>query len=179
MNRNSMIAGLGFAAIAAAACSTDGAVLSSRAPVQAGAQLTDASGRPMAQAVVVEGRDRLQVRIEADGLPPGTYAVHLHENGRCEGPGFESAGGHWNPTSRQHGSRNPLGPHSGDLPNLLVGTDGLGGVEFAIPDGALARGRGSLLDENGAAVVVHAGPDDYRTDPSGNSGARIACGALG
>ncbi len=108
--------------------------------------------------------------IEATGLPAGVHGLHLHAVGRCDAPDFTSAGPHWNPTNREHGSENPAGPHLGDLPNLTVGPDGRGGVTLAVPPG--------LLDGDGAALVIHAEPDDYRTDPSGNSGARIACAVL-
>ena len=108
--------------------------------------------------------------IEAVGLPPGAHGLHLHAVGRCDGPDFSSAGPHWNPANRQHGSENPQGSHLGDLPNLDVGADGNGSVTLTVPSG--------FLDQDGAALVIHASPDDYRTDPSGNSGARISCAAF-
>jgi Cu-Zn family superoxide dismutase len=121
----------------------------------------------------------LAVRVEAAGLAPGVYGVHLHAVGRCDPPGFASAGPHWNPTGRQHGRDNPAGAHLGDLPNLNVGADGRGAVAFEVRGASLLEGgANALLDADGAAVVVHAQADDYRTDPSGNSGARIACGVL-
>jgi Cu-Zn family superoxide dismutase len=122
--------------------------------------------------------DGLHVRVEAAGMAAGTYGVHIHAVGRCEQPSFSSAGPHWNPTGRQHGSLNPLGAHLGDIPNLSVGAGGTGTVEFSIARGSLRRGAEALIDADGAAVVIHAAPDDYRTDPSGNSGARVACGVL-
>jgi len=141
------------------------------------AEISDAGGRTMASASAVDAGG-VRVRVAAAGLAPGTYAVHVHAVGRCDPPDFASAGPHWNPTTRQHGQLNPLGHHLGDLPNLTVGTDGAGTVEFAIPEASLHGGEHPLLDGDGAALVVHANPDDYRTDPSGNSGARIACGVL-
>jgi Cu-Zn family superoxide dismutase len=148
------------------------------APSAAAAQIRDAAGQIVAAASVREVGG-LTVRVDAAGLRPGVYSVHLHAVGRCDPPGFGSAGMHWNPTSHQHGRLNPLGPHFGDLPNLEVGADGGGRIEFAIPAGSLRQGENVLLDADGAAVVVHANADDYRTDPTGNSGARIACGVLG
>jgi len=145
--------------------------------VAAPIELSDASGRVVATATVGDSGG-VRVRLEANGLPPGTYGVHVHAVGRCDPPGFESAGPHWNPTGHQHGTLNPMGPHLGDLPNLSVGTNGGGAVEFAIGGATLDRGDDALLDRDGAALVVHAGPDDYWTDPSGNSGARIACGVI-
>ena len=111
-----------------------------------------------------------QLTVQANGLAAGAHGLHLHAVGRCDGPDFTSAGAHWNPTNRKHGAENPDGPHLGDLPNLVVGDDGLGRVTLTLPPG--------FLDADGAAVVIHAAADDHRTDPSGNSGARIACAAL-
>ena len=152
------------------------------APVQAAtearAELIDAGGRVLARALAREEGSRLIINLEAEELPPGTYGAHLHAVGRCDPPGFESAGPHWNPTERRHGSQNPQGRHLGDLPNLLVGADGQGSFEFTISGAALSGRPSGLLDRDGSALVIHAAPDDYRTDPSGNSGARIACGAF-
>jgi Cu-Zn family superoxide dismutase len=145
----------------------------------AAAAIADAAGRTVARATVRQGPGGLSVHVEAAGLAPGTYGVHLHAVGRCEGPAFGSAGPHWNPTARQHGRDNPAGMHMGDLPNLTVGADGRGVVAFDLSGASLTRaGTAVLLDADGAAIVVHAQADDYRTDPSGNSGARIACGVL-
>jgi len=145
----------------------------------AGAAIADATGRTVARAAVRARAGGISVHVETTGLAAGTYGVHLHAVGRCEGPAFASAGGHWNPTGRQHGRDNPAGAHLGDLPNLVVGGDGRGILDFTVAGAALAGGGAdALLDSDGAAIVVHAQPDDYRTDPSGNSGARIACGVL-
>lgn len=143
----------------------------------ASAELREPGGRVVASATVSEMRGGLHVRIEARGLAAGQYGAHLHSVGRCDPPGFDSAGSHWNPTTRQHGSLNPQGHHLGDLPNLDIAADGGGRIDFHVPEATL-RGPFGALDRDGAAVVVHAGPDDHRTDPSGNSGARIACGVL-
>jgi Cu-Zn family superoxide dismutase len=140
----------------------------------AGASLSDATGAPRGMATLAETSAGLEVRILGQGLPPGIHGVHLHAVGRCDAPDFQSAGAHWNPTMKQHGHDNPQGAHAGDLPNLVIRADGRGELRFTVPQGTLA----SLLDADGAAVVVHANADDYRTDPSGNSGGRIACGVL-
>lgn len=140
----------------------------------ASASLRDPGGRTVGRVTVSEMHGALHVRIDASGMAPGRYGAHLHMTGRCEGPAFESAGGHWNPAGREHGTLNPRGHHAGDLPNLEIGANRRGRIDFHIPSATL---RG-VLDADGAAVVIHAGPDDYRTDPSGNSGARIACGVL-
>ena len=108
------------------------------------------------------------------GLPPGPHGIHVHETGACEPP-FESAGGHFNPGGSEHGFLTEGGPHAGDMTNVTVGDDGLVAVE--ILDTFLTL-DGTLFDEDGAALVIHAGPDDYRTQPSGHSGDRIACGVV-
>lgn len=124
----------------------------------------------------------LVLRIEATGLPPGMHGVHVHSVGRCDLPGFTSAGPHWNPTSKQHGHQNPAGYHTGDLGNLGVGADGKLVAGLLVPGARLradSYGDGpALLDADGAALVFHAKADDEKTDPSGNSGDRIACAIL-
>jgi Cu-Zn family superoxide dismutase len=148
------------------------------AMTSAQADVRDAAGRTLARGSIGQVGDALRVRVEAAGLAPGVYGIHLHSIGRCDAPSFESAGPHWNPGARQHGRDNPGGQHRGDLPNLLVGTDGRGSFEFTVPGSWLGGGTMPLLDADGAALVLHARPDDYRTDPSGNSGPRIGCGVL-
>lgn len=138
------------------------------------AELRDASGRIVARAMMREDQGGLRVVVDASGVSAGVHGVHIHAVGRCDPPGFESAGPHWNPTGREHGRANPQGAHLGDLPNLTVGSDGRGRLDFTVPSAEL---RGAL-DGDGAAIVIHATADDNRTDPSGNSGARIACGVL-
>ena len=139
------------------------------------AVLGAADGAPRGRALLREASDgSLVVRVEAEGLPPGPHGVHLHTVGRCDAPDFQTAGAHWNPTNRQHGRDNPQGAHQGDLPNLDIGSDGRGTLDFSVSGATLNQ----LLDADGAAVVVHADADDYRTDPSGNSGGRIACGIV-
>ena len=111
------------------------------------------------------------LRIAVSGLPPGDHGLHLHAVGRCDGPAFQSAGAHWNPAGKQHGHLNPLGAHAGDLPNLTVSANGRGAINFLVAGGSLA-------DADGTSLVIHAKADDYRTDPSGNSGDRVACAIL-
>lgn len=143
----------------------------------ASASLAEPGGRAVGRATVARQSGGARVLVEVEGMAAGTYGAHIHRTGRCEGPTFDSAGAHWNPTGQQHGFRNPSGRHRGDLPNLVVGADGRGRLAFTIR-AAMLRGEAGILDADGAAIVVHARPDDYRTDPSGNSGARIACGVL-
>lgn len=116
------------------------------------------------------------VRILASGLPHGIHGIHVHSAGRCDGPKFESAGPHWNPASRKHGLSNPAGPHGGDLPNVTVAANGVLSTIVTVPGASLSAG--SLADGDGAALVIHASADDNVTDPSGNSGDRIACAIL-
>lgn len=138
------------------------------------ATLMDAARRPAGRATVREVAGGLRVTVDARNLPMGTHGAHLHTVGSCLGPDFASAGPHWNPANAKHGSMNPAGPHAGDLPNLTIGRDGRGTLGVVLA-GATMDG---LLDADGAALVIHAGPDDLMTDPSGNSGARLACGVL-
>jgi Cu-Zn family superoxide dismutase len=146
-------------------------------PSSAAADLMDASGRTVARVTAEEAGEGVRLRVEATGMPAGAYGAHVHTTGRCDAPGFETAGPHWNPNGRLHGKDNPAGMHKGDLPNLMVGTDGRGSFEYTVL-GAAIGGPGAMLDADGASVVIHQRPDDYRTDPSGNSGDRIACGVL-
>jgi superoxide dismutase, Cu-Zn family len=109
-------------------------------------------------------------------LPAGSHGFHVHTAGRCEPP-FESAGGHFNPTTRQHGTDNPNGAHVGDLPNLRAGRGGEAAFDVTAR-GAQLSGEHGLLDSDGAALIIHADPDDMRTDPAGNAGSRIVCGVV-
>lgn len=144
----------------------------------ASARLLNASGQPIGRVNLVEDDDGVHIVIGATGLPAGEHGVHVHESGRCDPPSFESAGGHFNPTGRQHGSENPRGPHVGDLGNITVDSSGVAAAELLAERATLEGGRRSLLRQGGTALVIHAGPDDLKTDPAGNSGARIACGVI-
>lgn len=165
-------------ALSLAACTTADAGGAGKAAPTARASLMAGDGAARGEARVTEGRDGLHVLVSAKGLTPGIHAVHVHMTGTCTGPDFTSAGGHWNPTSRQHGMNNPSGMHMGDMPNMTVGADGTGQMEYVIAGGLLTTGATPLLDTDGAAVVVHAAPDDNVSDPAGNAGGRVACGVL-
>jgi Cu-Zn family superoxide dismutase len=141
------------------------------------AGLEDASGRRVGQATLEQQGDGVQIRATFSELPPGTHAFHIHETGACAPP-FESAGDHFNPTGKLHGTKNPRGPHAGDLPNIEASANGRVTVEAMVEGVALADGTNGLLDADGAALVVHERADDDRTDPAGNAGTRIACGVI-
>jgi Cu-Zn family superoxide dismutase len=181
MDRTTIIAAVA-ASFALAACAsqrnTEGPLAGEPlGPSTAAADIMNASGRTVARVTAEEAGEGVRLRIEAEGMPTGAYGAHVHTIGRCDAPAFTTAGPHWNPSGRLHGKDNPAGMHKGDLPNLLVGTDGRGSFEYTVL-GAAIGGPGGMLDADGAAVVIHQRPDDYRTDPSGNSGDRIACGVL-
>jgi Cu-Zn family superoxide dismutase len=140
------------------------------------APVKNAAGRDLGTLTLTESSQGLTLTGRLTGLAPGEHGVHIHMVGQCQPP-FTSAGGHWNPTNRQHGSQNPQGPHLGDMPNLTVGADSSANVQVTTTGGTL-KGANALLDADGAAVVVHAKADDLKTDPSGNSGDRVACGVI-
>jgi Cu-Zn family superoxide dismutase len=175
-------------ALMLAGCATTGSegeaasAASAKAPPPAGpmatALLKSAAGADDGKAEVVETSAGLQVTVWVKGLTPGEHGAHIHMTGDCTPPDFKTAGGHWNPTNHQHGKDNPAGMHMGDMPNITVGADGTGELQFTIPGGKLSSGDMPLLDADGAAVVIHAAPDDMKSDPAGNAGGRLACGVL-
>jgi Cu-Zn family superoxide dismutase len=142
--------------------------------------LVNSAGQSVGTVRAWQTAGALTLRIDATGLPHGVHGIHVHSVGRCDGPTFESAGPHWNPAGRKHGTSNPIGPHAGDIPNVIVAANGTLGETVTIT-GANLLGQGAqgvLLDADGASLVLHAAADDYVTDPSGNSGGRIACTIL-
>lgn len=141
------------------------------------ATLADAKGAPVAHAAFTQTKAGLRLVVDAAGLPAGAHGIHIHAVGQCAAPDFKTAGGHWNPMGKTHGMESPGGMHQGDLPNLIVAANGKGHLDTLVKGGALT-GPDALLDADGAALVIHADADDYRTDPAGNSGARIACGVI-
>ena len=138
------------------------------------ANLVSSSGAVLGTVRVFSESTGVMLRIDATGVPAGQHGVHVHTTGRCDPPGFTSAGPHWNPTERKHGHRNPAGFHMGDLGNLGVGADGRLIAGLLVPQATID----ALRDADGAALVLHAKADDEVTDPSGNSGDRIACAVL-
>lgn len=142
---------------------------------RAEAVLRDPDGARVGSATLLASPNGVLLRAELTGLPPGEHAFHLHETGRCEAPEFASAGGHLNPADTGHGFLDGDGVHAGDLPNLHVPESGTLRLDVLAPGVEL---EAQLLDGDGAALMVHRGPDDYRTNPAGAAGPRIACGAI-
>ncbi len=163
-----------FAVLALAGCATPGRV--AVAPV-ATVTLVQGNGLPAGTALLTAAPGGWALRLAAAGLPPGGHGVHLHAVGKCAAAGFTDAGPHLNPGENQHGTDNPAGNHLGDLPNLIIGPNGTGTLDASVP-GDRAQLEAALFDADGTAVVIHAALDDYRTDPTGNSGSRIACGVV-
>lgn len=166
--------------LAACAMSDEGATVQQDDQVQrAYAELVDESGAGVGRVEFATVDGGVSVEIEVQGLPEGRHGFHIHEVGTCEAPDFTSSGGHFNPTGKEHGMENPRGPHAGDLPNIVIRTDGSGSLSLINPYLALGSGaENDLLAGQGTSVMIHAGPDDYITDPAGDSGARIACGVI-
>jgi Cu-Zn family superoxide dismutase len=144
------------------------------APAQAKADLKDAKGKSAGSVTLLETPEGVKLKITATGLDSGKHGIHVHEIGKCAPPDFKSAGAHFNPTGKKHGAQNPSGPHAGDLPNLVASADGMASGDMTLHGTTLA----SLMDADGSAIVIHAKEDDEKTDPSGNSGDRVACGVV-
>ena len=145
---------------------------------QATAELKNAKGDVVGIAALWQVPRGVRFFADVRGVPPGRHGIHLHAVGKCDPPEFTTAGGHFNPEGKKHGLSSPEGPHAGDLPNLDVAADGTGQVHYLATKVTLSPGPASLFDTDGTAVVVHASPDDHVTDPTGNSGGRIACGVI-
>ena len=164
------------AILALSACAHGRGVVA--APPLATATLRSATGESIGTATLRQVDRAIQVDLEVRGIADGAHGVHFHTVGRCDPPDFATAGGHLNPGGTKHGVKNPAGPHAGDLPNLLIsGGKSSGWTAKTLrltPDAT----PGGLFDPDGTAIVIHAMPDDEMTDPSGASGARIACGVL-
>lgn len=177
-----VLVGAGIAAgVAAQAQSSAGPLGRSVAtPAQAEARLLNASGAEMGRVLLRQTPGHgVILDIRATGLEPGTHAVHIHETGACSPPDFQSAGGHYDPEERAHGPLHANGMHAGDMVNLHVPASGEIRAERLATRVTLESGAaGSLFDDDGSAIVIHAGADDYRSQPSGDAGGRVLCGVV-
>ena len=165
--------------IAAAMSLSAGSQAYAEGALVAQARLMDAMGNRIGIVNFVEHNKGVQITINARGLTAGEHGLHIHRVGHCVTPNFVSAGAHFNPYGTEHGMENPMGPHGGDLPNLVVKENG--NVAATMENDLVTLQEGlinSLFDANGSAVVIHAKPDDGVTNPTGNSGARVACGII-
>ena len=142
------------------------------------AAIKNVSGQSVGTATLTEVSGGVRVVLDVHDLPLGEKGVHIHAVGKCDPPEFTTAGGHFNPGGKQHGTLNPQGPHAGDLPNIMIGANSRGRLETVTDRVTVSIGPISVFDADGSALVIHAGPDDLKTDPTGNSGARIACGVI-
>jgi Cu-Zn family superoxide dismutase len=141
--------------------------------------LMDAKGQPVGTAKIADAnKGGVVIQLNVKGLPPGEHAAHVHQNAKCEGPAFTTAGGHFNPEMKHHGLDNPEGPHAGDMPNFMVTPKGTAKATLVDPRVNLGAGDHSVFTNGGTALVIHAKADDMKTDPAGNAGDRIACGTI-
>lgn len=141
-------------------------------------KMADGQGKAVGTITLSETKGGVAMKLDLMGLTPGVHAIHVHQNAKCDGPDFTTAGGHFNPMAKHHGLMNPEGPHAGDIPNFTVAADGTAKASVTAGGVILGDGANSMYTNGGTALVIHAVADDGKTDPAGNAGARIACGVV-
>ena len=168
--------------LAAAGCQSrpvSGGAAAESAPSTVKSPVLNSQGKSIGEATFIQESGGVRVRMDVKGIPTGVHGFHFHEMGICEAPDFASAGAHLNPAGKKHGLLSMEGPHAGDMPNLVAGADGTAHADWLATGVTLMKGQpNSLRKEGGTAIVIHEKADDGMTDPSGNSGGRIACGAI-